>query len=873
MSDRSATPISRKRRRHGRVQTSAAGSSSAARGGESTAFLPWGRMAARIAAPAAVCLVAGAAAWADGTIVVSVRDGKTGTPLPNATVTLDETSGRELRHTIPTDQTGVATSPTLSDGNYQITISAVGYQKTEPVVVPLSGNTIRVDFALGQLKENVTNITAARQIIDPNDTTISTKRSQQFLKRFPITEGDRQSLPLALRSVPGFVWDGLNQIHPRGDQNGISLYVNGILIPQIEEGHISQFLTPEAFDTFKVITGGLSPEYGGQSGAAISIQTRPASDPSKPPTTPFRGYLEYGLSAGGYNSWDNYLNIGNTVRAVGFNRHPSTSASDTGFHRTLDYALSLGQHYSGNGIEPPQSSPQTPENHYSSEVAFGNVGLTLTPTLRLGLLFNYSSGRDGIADRLTPNGFLGLDPTVSTNQQDEGKKTRQKDNESFQFVTLTQRLKNDATVNLAIGTARDTLSIYEQNNSVSNPASTTDSSWEYYTNAGQTFDQAQFQADITVPSGLTLSGLRAHTAKFGFVYQDQRGNEGYYIAPRSLDAQAALTAALPPGFADATSGANHLSIKRTGSYSGLYAQDTWHLSNLPLVLNYGVRLDSYSGKNDFVQGSISKSELSPRVNLAYTLPTHGRLALFGLEPTVIRLGYDHLFTQPTGLGQGLLQGTLGISPEITDQYDLSIEHQFNLMQIAKLSLYTKHVKSVLDSTQLIPGLQDGAFGSINLGDATMNGFEFSYDYNPRMDPGPAGFFAFSTGKAKPKGGDRDSLGNPVTGYLDQDQRTTLSLGGSYVLPSGFYGGLTLYYGSGLYASTDPLYTGTGGRQTISELNLRLGTGPKFAQKHLGIELGIENLFDNRGRMDLRSAFAGTRYEQGRRVTLGLTGKL
>jgi hypothetical protein len=102
------------------------------------------------------------------------------------------------------------------------------------------------------------------------------------------------------------------------------------------------------------------------------------------------------------------------------------------------------------------------------------------------------------------------------------------------------------------------------------------------------------------------------------------------------------------------------------------------------------------------------------------------------------------------------------------------------------------------------------------------------------------------------------------------------MGYAYSLPTGAYGGFSFYYGSGLYSSTDtiygPVYGTSGSRQSISELNVRVGSGPKYGAHHLGVTLGIENLLDDRGLLDLRSGTAGTRYEMGRRVTLGLTGK-
>ena len=864
MNDRSNTPVAQKRHGIKRRRQSFMAPVTA---------MPWGRMGC-FAASAAVCLVATAGiAHADSTLSITVRSSKDGKPIPGATVSLDETSGRELRKTIPTDANGLAVSPTLSSGTYRITVIAVGFEKSAPLEVKLGDTPVPVDLQLSVLSAINLDLVRVRLLVNPKDTTISTTRDQNFVKRFPVTEGNRQSLPRLLTAFPGFAYDALNQVHPRGEQNGLGIYLDGILLPQNLQGNISQFLTPDAIQNFKVITGNFSPEYGGQSGAVLDLTSRPPYDPEKPLGTK-RPLIEFGLSGGQFSTVENYVNIGNTVRAVGL------PTGKNGFIRKLDYSISLGQRYSANGVEPASKNGQTANNDYSSEVIFANIGLQVTPATRISAVANYSSGRNQIANRLSPqNGFLGLNPSLPTDQAAEGKSTRQKDNSNAAFIQLTTQLKNEGKLHLAAGVSQSNISIFEGGSVYGVlPVLPADKSWEYVSSIGQTVNQSQIQGDLTLPVGYTSNGTdRAHIFKIGFVYQDQNANEAYYYKARSTAALAALRA-LSPELADRVELGGNLPvlfINRTGNYGSFFAQDTFRFSALPLVVNYGVRMESYKGNNDFIQTNISKSEFCPRINLAYTFPQSGGprllrfLSFLGKNPTILRAGYNRLFTQPQGLGQGLIRGSSGIAPEITTQYDVSLEHQLGLKQVVKINAYSKNIKDTLDVSQLVPGTQAGPFTTFNLGGSKVKGTELVYDYNPQGDPGFGAFLAFAHSTAKPKNGALDNLGQSVGTYLDQDQRNTLTAGVSFALPSGLIAGSTLSYGSGVYASSPS--TGDS-RQSVTEVNLRIGTGPRYAKNKLGFQLGIENLFDGKSIINDSSPFAGYRYQQGRRVLFGVNGK-
>jgi outer membrane receptor protein involved in Fe transport len=216
-----------------------------------------------------------------------------------------------------------------------------------------------------------------------------------------------------------------------------------------------------------------------------------------------------------------------------------------------------------------------------------------------------------------------------------------------------------------------------------------------------------------------------------------------------------------------------------------------------------------------------------------------------------------------------MRGINGIQPQLTNQFDVSLEKQIGTNQVAKINFYSKNIDNTLDVSQLIPGTQAGPFTTFNAGDSTVRGTEFTYDFNPQGETGLGGFLVFANSSAKPTNNAVNNLGEPSGSYLDHDQRNTLTAGLSYALPNGLVAGSTLYYGSGVYASSLP---GEDSRESITEVNLRIGSGPRYAKNTLGFELGIQNLFDSKSRINDASPFAGYRFQQGRRVRLGITGK-
>lgn len=273
-----------------------------------------------------------------------------------------------------------------------------------------------------------------------------------------------------------------------------------------------------------------------------------------------------------------------------------------------------------------------------------------------------------------------------------------------------------------------------------------------------------------------------------------------------------------------------------------------------LTANYGVRLDSFSrressGTSNF---NLKKNFLGPRVNLSYGL--RGGL--------IVRGSYNRLFIQPP-ISQGATVGSFA-RPETLNQYETSLEKQISPRSSVKLAYYYKQIHNELDIALLVPGSQIGIYRAVNLLNNGVHGVELSYDFTPRNNVGLGGFLAGARSVAR--------FNDPAQGqdFNDHDQRYTVSTGLDYTLRNGASAALTGYYGSGTASSVlsgDGAFGFSGKRQSRTRVNARLSSGPQLFKGRGGLNLDVENIFDNRALINFGSDFSGTRFQQGRRVVL------
>lgn len=840
---------------------------------------------------ASACLLSAGAVHADvfGRLRFTVHDAA-GKPVQGANVIFHDTADVNADFNVISDVNGIALSPPLEIRTWQITTQIVTFN-TDTRTLPVIADT-STDISIVLTKRIVT--TSSTVTIPRALTTEAARRGQSFIQSIPSTRSNPQNFPRLLLTVPGFVESSNNVVHPRGEHASTSIYVDGFLLPGALQGRAGPLISPDIIQSADIQTGGFSPEYGSETAAILNFSLR--SGPIKP-------FQEIRFGGGSDNTYDQELTFGGQAGTA-----PGQSSP-------FRYLFNFINRSTQNSIEPPQPGHQDVHNHGRALTAFGNLQYQAGKNDQFSLLLNTApaqtqiANRYGLPDRYAPVGLgfgyggarnadgseagttpdpavLGSQSLAVPSQQNAGQDVYQNDENRFGDLNYRHNFGGALTGLLSLGSSSTRLDIRNHNPAINlgsvDPATgyltTTDNSIEYNPTIQRKSSQTEIAGSLTKSAG-------THTYKVGLLLTQQSGDELYNIIPQSqlaLDAEAANAPTLAPaGTFQMNGGGNPVmdalgdqvytitpgastpvvTVHRSGYYNAGYLQDTWRATR-KLTVNYGVRYDSYYGKQSLSPDSVKKNYLSPRLNFAY---------LFTPQTTV-RLSYNKLFSQPP-LAQGAILGT-NLVPQTTDLYDTSIEQQITPQQSVKFSYYYKNARNEFDTGLLIPYTQFGAYTTLQYTSQGVHGYELSYDFAPRGPVGLNGYFAYTNSIARPNG--LDQTGAPAPIVNDHDQLNTLSGGLSYTFKSQAFAGLDVYYGSGEASSvlapigaSNTNILNNGQRNSHTSVNIRLGhphlLGPT------GLELDVENLFNDLSVLNFNSGYSGTRFQEGRRVVLRVTG--
>ena len=691
--------------------------------------------------------------------------------------------------------------------------------------------------------------------------------------------------------VTGVSSDSAGQQHVRGEHAEIAYVVDGVLLPDTLSGRQGAIVVPSTIQTLSFLSGAYAPEFGGQTAAILDITTLPGA--RKP-------HADVNFQGGEYDTTNGDL----------------TWEGPLG--KYASYVFNVDANRSRNALEPQQPDNQTAHNAGSDQSYFtklryapsrkdalsltlSNNPSTLQINNRTGLPASFASAGQGfgflglrnqdgsrpdvVSDPASPNynaNLLGAQSLQLPSQQGAGQDITQREINEFATLNYTRRLSSRDTGQIAVTFLHSGQDVRNQNPGMDVLNLPVDNSIEYSPVAVRNAHHVQFTGSVSMDRG-------AHRYKAGLLLDDQSDNESYQLAPGSrlaLDELAALAPNLAPAGnfqsqLDAggnavkdkqgnpvyikdvngnpvytpTSGAvPNLSVHRSGFYRAAYAQDTWRASKR-LTANYGVRGDWYKQSQSDGQGTVDVIVLSPRVNLSY--------ALDGL--TSLRASYNRLFNTPP-LAQGAIIGA-AIQPETLDQYDVSIQRQLSPTQTVSLAYYYKDIRNQVDTGLLIPGSQIGIYSAVNFQIGAVHGIEFAYDTAPKKGrSGLDSYINYTYSLAAPNG--LDNTGAPAPTYNDHDQRNTLGVGLAYDWKDGATFGITLEHGSGLASSIIPPSTL---RTPRTQLNLHGNLAPRVFNGRGNVSLDVLNIFDDRTVINFQSGFSGTRFQQGRRVLLSLSG--
>ncbi|WP_317040551.1 TonB-dependent receptor [Mucilaginibacter mallensis] len=276
-----------------------------------------------------------------------ITDGQTGTTLPGATVTIQNSTASAVA-----DAFGKYTINNLNADTYTLKVSYIGYQtSTQKIVLNANTSTNFILTASTVLTDEVT-VSGTRAAV--NSPTAYTNLSRKDIQKNNLG----QDLPFLLNQTPSVVVTsdagagiGYTGIHIRGsDATRINVTINGIPYNDSEEQGVYFVDLPDfasSVDNIQIQRGvGTSTNGAGAFGASINIQTTTRRDTA---------YLELNNSAGSYGTVKNTINIGTGLLGGKFSfdgrlsRIYSDGYIDRAFSNLKSYFLS-GAYYGKNTL-------------------------------------------------------------------------------------------------------------------------------------------------------------------------------------------------------------------------------------------------------------------------------------------------------------------------------------------------------------------------------------------------------------------------------------------------------------------------------------------------------------------------------------------
>jgi len=234
-----------------------------------------------VMAAAMLCVVSLPRAQANitGSIRGSITD-DSGNFLPGATVVLTGSPLGDNSRTAVANAEGIFRFNGIPVGSYSIYVSLIGYQPFEMVQIIINPDETRVfDFVLPEgLTEKVT-VQAERPVIDTANTSSKEVIDATYVNKLPLISRRYQQILTLFPGVSNDEGFTLAQFHVNGGrvtQNGFRL--DGATINDFVTGTFGLNVNQNAIERFELNTSGYQAEYGEHSGGIANIITKSGSN-------------------------------------------------------------------------------------------------------------------------------------------------------------------------------------------------------------------------------------------------------------------------------------------------------------------------------------------------------------------------------------------------------------------------------------------------------------------------------------------------------------------------------------------------------------------------------------------------------------------
>jgi hypothetical protein len=251
-----------------------------------------------------------------GTVRVTVTD-PSADVVVGAVVTLsNKITG--YKQSATTDDRGVAGFNNVPFDDYDVAIGALRFQQASRKITVRSNLPIELEvkLAVPGTQETVT-VEAESGLIERDSFSSEQDLNETSIRRSP---GALRSVQQVVSTLPGWTSQNNGLLHIRGVDDGILFVVDGVPVADRLDSTMASGLDTEMISSMNVLTGNLPAEFGGKSGAVVTIQ--PISGIGKPLT----GSL--GFSGGSFNARELSASVGGGGKSAGFFVATSASRSD-----------------------------------------------------------------------------------------------------------------------------------------------------------------------------------------------------------------------------------------------------------------------------------------------------------------------------------------------------------------------------------------------------------------------------------------------------------------------------------------------------------------------------------------------------------------
>ena len=251
-----------------------------------------------------------------GTVRITVTD-PSADVVAGATVTLsNRISG--YKQSATTDDHGVAGFNNVPFDDYEVVTEAPRFQRTSRKITVRSNIPVEVEVKLEVpgTQETIT-VEAESGLIERDSVSSEQDLNETSIRRSP---GTVRSVQQIISTLPGWTSQNNGLLHIRGVDDGILFVVDGVPVADRFDSTMASGLDTEMISSMNVLTGNLPAEFGGKSGAVVTIQ--PISGIGKP----LAGSLE--LSGGSFNARELSASVGGGGKSAGFFVAGSASKSN-----------------------------------------------------------------------------------------------------------------------------------------------------------------------------------------------------------------------------------------------------------------------------------------------------------------------------------------------------------------------------------------------------------------------------------------------------------------------------------------------------------------------------------------------------------------